>query len=279
MRARLWTVLALLAVLAVAGPAVGATGGKAKPPPRTWHVSLRAPAQFNLTFAELRFASRGASPLALSLTKAPGLYFAAAALVRKPISGGPRALVVVVNERPRGSLAPDRATIGLHVTGATSLGALSIRTVVNPFRGTVGPRATARLCGLGRDHGAASLSKLLSAGRPLAGFSTAAAVAEAYDVACGLPYETAFERAVTGCATTLVAGCCPANAMCVAPPPAPTPTPAPTPSPTPTPVPTPVCPCRFPPTNCAPGYACPLAAAADVRAIACPLGASPSIAC
>ena len=276
-------VLFLVVGLAAVGPPAGATGASGVRATHTWHVSLRAPAQFNLTFAELRFAGRGAPALRLSLTRAPGLYYAAGALVRKPTSGGPRALVMLVNERPRGSQAPDRATIGLHVTGATALGAPSLREIVNPFPGLVGRASTTRLCGLGSGHGAAFLSKLLSAGHPLAGFSSVAAVADAYDVACGLPYDPAFRRAVTGCTTTLVAGCCPANAMCAAPSPAPTPpTPSPTPTPpppTPTPIPTPVCPCQFPPTTCAPGHACPLAVTAKLRAVACPLGASPSIAC
>jgi hypothetical protein len=280
----------LLALLAAIGfSVVAATAGAASrstgPTTRTWHVSLKGPAQFNLEFAELRFAGRGAASLKLSLTKPAGLYYVAGARVRRSSSGEPRALVVVVNRRPRGSLAADRTTIGLRVTGAASLGAPERTQLTNPFPGTVGSTGPGHLCGLGRNHGAAYLSKLLGPSRSLGGFAATTVVAEAYDVACGLPYDPAFGRAVTGCPTTLVAGCCPANAQCVAPPtptptPPPTPTPTPTPTPPPTPIPSPpVCGCQPPPT-CGIGYACPLDAAREaMRVIACPLGAAPSIAC
>jgi hypothetical protein len=277
-------ILAVGLMLAL-GPAAGATVSKEQTATHTWHVSVRAPAQFNLTFAELRFAGQGTSPLRLSLTRAPGHYYVAGALVRKPTSDGPRALVVIVNKRPRGSTAADRTMIGLHVTGDLKLGVPRVRELVNAFSGAVGSSSTG-LCALGRNHGSAYLSKLLGAGRALPGFSATAAAAEAYDVACGLPHDPAFGKVITGCTTALVSGgCCPADAMCASPPtpsptpaptpvPPPTPTPAPTPTPTPTPVPTPTCPCQTPVCNAAPGYACP---DAD-RVIACPL-ASPEIAC
>ena len=126
---------------------------------------------------------------------------------------------------------------------------------------------------------ASDLRAVLSAGRTLAGFSTAAALAEAYDVACGLPFDPAFGRAVSGCSTaSFAAGCCPPNAMCAVPAPGPAPTPTPTPPPAPIPVP-PGCGCPSPPP-CAAGYACPLAATRGFnRVIACPLVASPGIAC
>src|ERR1700761_3634328 len=95
--------LALLATIGLAvvlGPAAGAAGRSTT---RTWHVSLKAPAQVNLAFGELRFAGRGAASLRLSLTGSAGLYYVAGARVRRSSSGGPRALVVVVNERPSGS--------------------------------------------------------------------------------------------------------------------------------------------------------------------------------
>jgi hypothetical protein len=304
MRRRL---LALPLVLAVALGLGGAAAGAAAPRPsralrprvHTWHVGIAAPAQFQLTLAELRFAGPGAASIRLSLTKPPGHYYAAGALVLRPIAGGPRVLVVVVNERPRGSKARDATTVGLHVTGDESLGAPVVRELANPFPLAAGEAAAPRLCGLGRDHGAADLRELLSAGARLAGFTPTQAVAEAYDVTCGLAYSEAFGRIVTGCSSSLVAGCCPAYATCAAPvrPPVITPTPAPTPAPTPTPTPTPTppvptptpitpapptptptptppgCSCPAPPV-CGPGVECPLASAAADRVIACPLGGS-----
>jgi hypothetical protein len=257
------------------GSAAGAPGVVGT---HTWHVSLKAPADLDLSVAELRFSGRGGSSLRLSLTKAPGLYYAAGGLVVDPTPGGPRAIVVLVNERPKGSKVADRSTIGLDVSGSTGLGAPVVRQLVNPFALSAGAASAARLCGLGGDNGESDLRVLLSGGHPLAGFRPAHALIEAYDVACGLAYNPLFAREVTGCGTSLVAGCCPPNAMCAAPvqppvvsptptpaPPAPpTPTPAPptpTPSP-PTPVPTPIpsppiCSCPSPPV-CGPGEACPL---------------------
>ncbi len=206
--------MAVVLLLVLTGPASGASGGST----HTWQVTLTGPAQFDLTFAELRFKGSGTQTLRLSPTRSPGLYFVGAALVRRPVSGGPRVLLVILNRRPRGSLAPDRTSIGLGVTGASTLGAPVARQLANPFT-----RPGGRLCGLGKGHGPSDLRAALGAGRALPGFSTAAAVAEAYDVACGLPYDPAFKRAVTGCSTSFAAGCCPPDAMCVAPAPAPTP--------------------------------------------------------
>jgi hypothetical protein len=72
------------------------------------------------------------------------------------------------------------------------------------------------------------------------GLRAAAAVAQAYDVVCGLPYEASFGHLVAG----------------AAPPPAPSP-PAPTPTPPVTPPPPSPGPPRCAPCNPSPGYACP----------------------
>src|SRR5206468_3477674 len=56
--------------LVLAGPASGAAGGST----HTWHVSLTAPAQFDMTFAELRFKGPGTQTLRLSPTRSAGLY-------------------------------------------------------------------------------------------------------------------------------------------------------------------------------------------------------------
>ncbi len=131
----------VLAVLAVPGAAAPA-------PTRTSAVVVRAPAQFNLTLAAVGFRAGAGRPLRLRLRAAPGLYFVAAALVRRPGAGGPRALVLAVNRRPRGSLAADRLSIGLAVTAARRLGAAVVRQVADPLRRPVGGGgASAAVCG------------------------------------------------------------------------------------------------------------------------------------
>lgn len=259
--------LTVAVALALGGStAVGRTAG------RVSRVNVTAPAQFDLTLAELRFPGRPGPPGHLALGQAPGLYYVAGALVRRPSRSGPRALVLVVNERPRGSLAPDLLRLGLRVTADRALGSPSLRQRVNPFPRPAGSGLDPRLCGLGARHGAADLRAVLSGGRPLPGYGVAAAVAQAYDVACGLPYDSAFARAVTGCGTSLVAGCCPPNAVCALP------APTPTPTPTPTPVPVPVCPpCPRPP--CPTPAACPLLGVGAVTPRVCPLAGAPALAC
>jgi hypothetical protein len=268
MRASHLSVLVILAA-ALAIPAAAESSG----PSRTTSVSLTAPAQFDLTLAEVRFpAGRAGRPSRLSLSDAPGLYYVAGALVRRPPTGGPRALVLVVNERPRGSLAPDRLRIGLRVRAAQNLGRPSLRRLVNPLTRPAGA-AGAVFCGLTAHRRALAtdaLQGVLAAGRALPGFGAAAAVAEAYDLACGLPSDPAFARAVSGgCGGSLVAGCCPPNALCAVPP-APAPPTPPTPPPPP-----PACPpCPRPP--CQAGTACPLSPPAR---LVCPLAAGSALAC
>lgn len=261
----LWLLAILAGLLAI--PAAASSSQ----PSRATSLSLTAPAQSDLTLAEVRFpAGHAGRPSRLSPSEAPGLYYVAGALVRRPPSGGPRALVLVVNQRPRGSLAPDRLRIGLRVRAPQRLGKPSLRQVVDPLTRPAGA-AGAALCGLTTAHRAlstAALEGVLGAGRALPGFGAAAAVAEAYDVACGLPSNPAFARAVSGsCGASLVAGCCPPNAQCALPP-APAPAPAP-------PAPPPPCPpCPRPP--CQVGTACPLYPSSR---LACPLAAGAALAC
>jgi hypothetical protein len=259
----------VLAVLAVPGAAAPAAT-------RTSSVALTAPAQFNLTLAAVGFDTGAGRPLRLRLRQGPGLYFVAAALVRRPVAGGPRALVLAINRRPRGSLAPDRRSIGLRVTAARALGAAVLRQAANPLPRPVGgggaPPAICGPAGPRRALAAGDLRALLGAGLPLPGFGAAASVAQAFDLVCGLPSDPAFARAVSGCGSSLVAGCCPPNALCAVPV-----TPPPAPSPTPAPMPPPVCPPPCPrPPPCGPLVACPLGAARALAAIACPL---PALAC
>lgn len=274
MRVRCPTTASLVLLLLAAAPGASATGQTART--RTSSVFVTAPAQFNLTLAQVRFGSSGGAPARLALSQAPGLYLVAGALVRRPVAGGPRALILAVNRRPRGSLAPDRARIGVRVTAARRFGLASLRQLA-----TVLPRPPGipSICG-GPGHrrtlAAADLRPLLSAGPALPGFNAAAAVAQAFDVVCARPSDPAFAQAVTGCSTTgFAAGCCPPNAVCAAPP-SPTPAPTPSPTPTPTPMPAPCTPCQRPPCTTA---ICPLAQTAALRVIVCPLPATGAVAC
>ncbi len=102
-------------------------------------------------------------------------------------------------------------------------------------------------------------------GGTLGGFSSASAVAAAYDVVCHRAYPLAFRQAVhgasgEGCGSARgaerIAVLPGAAAACAAPR---EPVPAPAPEPAPTPSPRPEQP-KCPPCNPKPGYACPLAA-------------------
>src|SRR5436305_7832552 len=106
-------ILGLTVVLAAwLGMTLPAADGAA-PATRAWHVSLRAPAQFDLVLAEVRFPARTGRPRRLSVRGPAGLDLVAGASVVRPPAGGPRTLVAVINRRPRGSLAPDLQRIGL----------------------------------------------------------------------------------------------------------------------------------------------------------------------
>ena len=172
---------------------------------------MTAPAQFDLSLAEVRFgaspraassvASRSyvARPIRLAVRGPTGLDYVAAATTRFSVRGRPRALVLVVNRRPRGSLAPDLARIGLTVTSARRLGAPVVWQISDPFtRPSIG--LTPALCDLpihGVSLAASDLRSVLGRGIALSGFSVEAAIAQAYNVVCGRPYEQAFRQAVT----------------------------------------------------------------------------------
>jgi hypothetical protein len=268
----------LVVVMTIAGCAAAATAAGASGA-RSWHEQVLAPAQFDLSLAQISFGGRafGARPssggsrragsIGLKLGGSTGLEYVAGAVTRFRVLGRPRALVLVVNRRPRGSLAPDLARISLTVSAPARLGRPRVSQISNPFTHPTG--LTPALCDLpigGVALKAGDLRSVLSRGLPLTGpaadgafrFDAEAAIAEAYDAACGRPFSPVFREAVTqgsvpscepGNATVL---CCPPNAMCLPPP-------------------CPPCPCGGGP--CAAPVAGPPEAA-----IVCPLQ-SPPIAC
>jgi hypothetical protein len=204
---------------------------------RTLSLTL-SPAPDDFALAEVRFGRAGhgqsisGSSLQVAVRGPFGDDYLAVATPRFRTPGGPRALVLIVN-RPSALLDP--VLVRLQLTARRALGTPLVRHQADPLtRPHTGPRPA--LCDLPR-HGSAlstsELRSLRSRGQALTGFGEASAVAQAYDVVCGLPHASSFVQAVR-------------------PPTPPLPTP-PLPAP-PEPQP-PGC------TACAPapGYACPLA--------------------
>jgi hypothetical protein len=271
---------------------IGACAGAAPAAPRATGAGgarvfteyIAAPAQFDLSLAEISFGAparianaggprRYRSALRIALRGTAGLNYLVGAVTRFNVRRRPRVLVLLVNRRPRGSLAPDIARVGLRVTAARRLGAPRLLQLANPFtRPATG--LTPALCDLptrGPSLTAADLRAVLSRGLGLAGFAPADAVAQAYDAVCARPYSPAFRQAVTrgsgsSCEAgqAIVAGCCPPNAICAAPPP---------PPPAPPPPPCPPCPCpRVPcPLAVTPGGQTAIACLPQSQLIACPL--------
>jgi hypothetical protein len=250
-----------------AGAPASSAGGAAE---RTWSVTL-SPAPGDLALVEIGFRRtvRGgisSRSLHIGVTSPFGDDYVAAAVPRLRTPGGARALVLLVN-RPSPLLDP--VGVRLRLGASRALGAPSVLRLTNPFTRPVGG-PTPALCGLplrGSALGGSDLRTLGSYGAALSGFGAASAVAQAYDVACGLPHAGSFKQALGGrCSSATVPPgtlCCPANAICA---PAPPPAPAP-----PAPVPPGCMPCDPPP-----GYACPLAPAADVCVAPVSAGARPA---
>src|ERR1035441_9004483 len=134
-------------------------------------------------------------------------------------SRSPRALVLVVN-RPSALLDPASVLVRLRSTRA--LGSAVARRLLDPFT-RPRPGQTPALCSIPL-HGAKGLPASMlvpvrSRGAALTGFSMASAVAQAYDVACGLPYQPAFAHAIgqagAGGGPPVGAPCCPLFATSV----------------------------------------------------------------
>jgi hypothetical protein len=139
----------------------------------------------------------------------------------------------------------DPVTVHLRLRARTQLGRPVVRRLADPFARAASASRPA-VCDLAL-HGAAlspaEVQPLSASGAALSGFDAAAAVAQAYDAVCALPYESAFAQAV-------------GQPAAQSPPPSPSPTPSPTP-PAPGP---PVC----APCDPAPGFACPLSIGPDI---------------
>ena len=215
---------------------------------RSWQLTLSpAPGEFSL--AEINFHGSGrqrisARSLQVAVSGLFGDDYLAVGAPQLATSGAPRALVLLVN---RPSPLADPVSVHLRLTALRSLGAPLVRTLADPFTRPAGA-PTPALCNLpvhGSALSASEVRPLHARGQALAGFDAASAVAQAYDVVCGLPYASSFESAVRQ----------PSSA-------APSPAPPGSPSPAP-PVPSPAPPVgRLPGEGCIPthGHACPAAA-------------------
>jgi hypothetical protein len=241
---------AALAVAIEASAGAGARQGAAAAGRRNWPVNVSA-APGDLTLAEVSFHQprhgRRISGSSLRLTVgAPfGDDYLAAATPRSPTSSVLRVLVLLVN-RPSPLLDP--VTVHLRLAAADALATPLVLRGANRLSQPAGAPAPA-LCNLAvHDAGlsAAGLRALGSRGQPLAGFDATGALAQAYDLTCGLPYASSFTQAVAGSS----------GSSSPNPPESTTSTPTPPVTPPPTP---PVG--KVPGEGCVPtpGYACPAA--------------------
>jgi hypothetical protein len=167
---------------------------------RTWPVTLSA-APDDLALAEVGFprAAHGQRISERSLQVAVGEPFGddylAAAALRLPTARVPRMLVLLVN---RPSPLADPVFVHVRLLALRALGEASPRRLADPLTRPAGAREPA-LCDLPLNGSALSASELLllhTRGHALAGFDAAEAVAQAYDVSCGLAHASSFEQAV-----------------------------------------------------------------------------------
>jgi len=163
-----------------------------------WRVSLSpAPGEVSLVqlaFPRARPAAVSAATLEVLAPPAFGSDYLASAALR-PGLGTPGALILVAN-RPSALLDPAR--VELAVRARSGLGGATVLGAEDLLARTASPRP--RLCDLalhGTALNASELSVLDGAGRGLAGIGGAEAIAEAYDIACGLPNPGKLRGALT----------------------------------------------------------------------------------
>src|SRR3954452_9613642 len=96
-------------------------------------IRLTAPAQFDVSVAQVRYAvPHGPRPaLRLALAGPAGLDYVAVALPRQQPRRAVVALVAVVNRRPRGTLAPDLAEIQLSTRPSRRMRAPTVTQATN----------------------------------------------------------------------------------------------------------------------------------------------------
>src|SRR6266540_4970523 len=172
-------------VVAVAAPS----------PAQAHRVRVKAPAQFEVTLAQVRYAvPHGPRPaLHLALGGPAGLNYVAAALPRHQPRRALVALVAIVNRRPRGSLAPDVADILLRTRPSRPLSAPRISDAANVL--AAHSAITSSACALG-PLAVGDLRFAMREGDPPPGYGARSTIAQALAAACGRPVEPAFRAAV-----------------------------------------------------------------------------------
>jgi hypothetical protein len=190
-----------LAVASAAGTSSSTSAGRAGVASmRSWPLSISA-APDDMALVEVGFqnAARGQQLSLSSLQLAVGTPFGddylAAGAVRLTTTSVQRLLVLLVN-RPSALLDP--VSVHVRLTASSALGQPAVRSLANPLRRIAGA-PTPALCELplhGSPLSASEVRPLHSRGQPLAGFDAAAALAQGYDVVCGLSHSSAFEAAV-----------------------------------------------------------------------------------
>jgi hypothetical protein len=189
-------------------------------------IRLVAPAQFDVSIAQVRYAvPHGPQPaLRLALAGPTGLDYVAVALPRHQPKHAVVALVAVVNRRPRGSQAPDLAQVVFSTRPSRAMRAPTVTQATNVLAAR--PAAAPAACALG-SLTVDDLRFALRAGAPPPGFGARSTIVQALDAACGRAVDPAFRTAVA---------------------------PPGLPAPPPRPMPCPPCP-PFPPTS--PRIVCP----------------------
>jgi hypothetical protein len=191
---------AALALALTAALSASAGAGASTQAASSWPLTLSAaPDDFSL--AQLGFREpRGRAPSARSLRATVSEPFGDdyAVIAVAPRTATPKALRVLVLLVNRPSALEDPVDVHMRVVAPGALGRPRVRVAAD---GIVRRGAAAKppLCDL-RLHGAAldgsQVSVLAIRGAGLGGFDAAAALAQAYDAACSLPFASAFEQAV-----------------------------------------------------------------------------------
>jgi hypothetical protein len=158
-------------------------------------IRLAAPAQFDVSIAQVRYAvAHGARPaLRLALAGPTGLDYVAVALPRHQPRHAVVALMAVVNRRPQGSQAPDLAQVLLSTRPSRAMRAPTVTQATNVLARA--PAAAPAACALG-SLSVGDLRFALRAGTPPPGFGARSTIVQALAAACGRPVEAAFRAAV-----------------------------------------------------------------------------------
>jgi hypothetical protein len=180
---------ALSALVAVAAVAVVVVA-----PAQAHRVRVKAPAQYQVSLAQIRYAvPSGARPaLRLKLASTAGADYVAAALPRKQPRHAVLAIVTIVTHAANPT---DPSHIVFSTNPSHRLKAPHMSEASNVLAAT--PAAKPSACALGPMQPSA-LRLALHTGIAPKGYGARATIAQALAAACGRPVDTAFKAAVTG---------------------------------------------------------------------------------